>query len=603
MATQKIDLTLQEQRLRELLLDVANFIDEAKQIQEKLELRFAGGWVRDKLLDIPSHDIDTAINSMTGYKFCLQMQEYFKNPENLEKHSLKTTDLGNLHKIAANPEKSKHLETATIRIFGFDVDFVNLRKETYSQESRHPEMEDGTAEEDALRRDATINALFYNLHTDQVEDFCGGLEDLRAQRIRTPMEPLTTFTDDPLRVLRLIRFASRLGFKIDPETEASMTNPSVDDALKVKISRERVGIEIEKMLKGKNPQSALHLIDRLGLYRFVFTDPTIPGIAVPSTSNWSYVYNCLNELKNNKTPGSIYHSLVRSEDAQLSAWILAALTPWASIPNPTLTSGKLPPPFATLVAREGIKTNSKTCQLVTRAFLNYRDITTLKDAIKQKELHIEERDTLGMSIRRWDFYGKNWRLQALLALLVEAMNGEGQLYLFSDWQQFIDHLEKLDIMDAPSLKPLVDGNMLARALGGIKPGIWMKPALDYARLDVNSRNKFHREADRSLISNQNAPQDDDLDHLLTLSNLLTKPDRILRTDDENEEVNKLLLWISKAILPDARIIPQDEIPEGKLHSLHTCLHVLTPTPKMTTQPCKNISSSSTKRKPLSAYNA
>jgi tRNA nucleotidyltransferase/poly(A) polymerase len=251
MATEKITLTPQEQKLRGLLLDVAGFIDEAKKIEEKIELRWAGGWVRDKLLDIPSHDIDTAINAMTGEDFCLQLQEYCKDPQNVEKHSLEAKDLGHIHVIAANPDKSKHLATATKRILGFDVDFVNLRKETYSEDSRHPQVEFGTAEEDALRRDATINSLFYNLRTDQVEDFCGGLEDLRAKRIRTPLEPLTTFTDDPLRVLRLIRFASRLSFKIDSETEVSMTDPAVDEKLKIKISRERVGVEVEKMLKGR----------------------------------------------------------------------------------------------------------------------------------------------------------------------------------------------------------------------------------------------------------------------------------------------------------------------------------------------------------------
>src|SRR6266536_203430 len=250
MATTRITLTPRENQLRDLLLDVARYIDESKEIKEKLELRFAGGWVSGKLLSIPSHDIDTAINAMTGYHFSEKMQEYLKNEENMKKHCLEAKDLGNLHKILANPEKSKHLETATTKIFGFDVDFVNLRKETYSEDSRNPQMEFGTAEEDALRRDATINALFYNLHSDQVEDFAGGLEDLRDKRIRTPLGPKTTFMDDPLRVLRLIRFASRLGFKIDAETENCMSDPAVMEALRLKISRERVGTEVEKMLRG-----------------------------------------------------------------------------------------------------------------------------------------------------------------------------------------------------------------------------------------------------------------------------------------------------------------------------------------------------------------
>ncbi|TVY54405.1 CCA tRNA nucleotidyltransferase, mitochondrial [Lachnellula cervina] len=482
MATQKLPLTPQEQRLRKLLLDVASFIDEAKKIEEKIELRFAGGWVRDKLLGIPSHDIDTAINAMTGEDFCLQLQEYCTNPQNLEKHSLGPEDLGSIHIIAANPEKSKHLATATKRILGFDVDFVNLRKETYSVDSRHPQVEFGTAEEDALRRDATINSLFYNLRTDQVEDFCGGLEDIQAKRIRTPLEPLTTFTDDPLRVLRLIRFASRLGFKIDPETEVPMTDPAVSEALKVKISRERVGVEVEKMLKGQNPLSALQLIDRLGLYQFVFTDPTVQNIPIPSTTNWHFAYDCLEVLKSNETPGSIYNSLVRSEDAKFIAWVLAAAAPWADVPlpQPIKTKTKLPLPFGTLVVREGIKATSKVCDVVTGAFRNFVELTGLRDAIKRNDGYVHERDTIGMSIRRWDSQGKNWRLQVLLAILVEAMNNSRNSFdgLFSEWQLFIDHLTDMDVMDAPSLKLLVNGDELKAALGGVKPGMWMKPALD-----------------------------------------------------------------------------------------------------------------------------
>lgn len=102
---------------------------------------------------------------------------------------------------------------------------MNLRKETYCQDSRNPQVEFGTAQEDALRRDATVNALFYNIHNRVIEDFTTGLSDMAAKLIRTPLEPLQTFTDDPLRVLRLVRFASRLGFAIDPKTERFMAHP------------------------------------------------------------------------------------------------------------------------------------------------------------------------------------------------------------------------------------------------------------------------------------------------------------------------------------------------------------------------------------------
>jgi hypothetical protein len=255
-SARQIELTPRERQLKNLLVDVAGRIDAAPAAQEEkkqdepLVLRWAGGWVRDKLLGIESHDIDTAINTMTGETFALRMAEMSRVPEVQQAHNLSPDDVGRLYTVAKNPEKSKHLETASVKLCGLDVDFVNLRKETYTDDSRNPQVEFGTAEEDALRRDATVNALFYNLMTEKIEDFIGGLKDMEAKLIRTPMEPFQTFTDDPLRVLRLIRFASRLEFSIDPDVEAMMGDARVLDALKLKISRERVGIELEKMLKG-----------------------------------------------------------------------------------------------------------------------------------------------------------------------------------------------------------------------------------------------------------------------------------------------------------------------------------------------------------------
>lgn len=248
-----IELNPRETALRDLLLDVAAFIDKAddRKDAQPLVLRWAGGWVRDKLLGIESHDIDTAINSMTGFPFAEKMREFCLVPEHAQRHNIGSADIGHLHKVAANPDKSKHLETATVKMFSIEVDFVNLRKETYADDSRNPQVEFGTPEEDALRRDATVNALFYNLNTGEVEDFTSGLPDLEDKLIRTPLEPFQTFMDDPLRVLRLVRFASRLQFALDPPAKQVMGDSRVLGALALKISRERVGVEVEKMLKGR----------------------------------------------------------------------------------------------------------------------------------------------------------------------------------------------------------------------------------------------------------------------------------------------------------------------------------------------------------------
>ncbi|KAI4867921.1 hypothetical protein F4820DRAFT_445506 [Hypoxylon rubiginosum] len=478
-ATTSIELTPKEAQLKNLLLDAAKFIDESGKIQEPVVLRWAGGWVRDKLLGVQSHDIDTAINVMTGEAFALKLCELCEQSETIKKHGIAESDIGNLHKIARNPEKSKHLETTTIKLFGYDVDFVNLRKETYTEDSRNPQMEFGTAEEDALRRDATVNALFYNLNTGKVEDFTTGLTDMKAKLIRTPLEPFQTFMDDPLRVLRLIRFASRLEFTIDPAAAQVMGDRRVLDALRLKISRERVGVEVEKMLKGK----ALKYINDLELYHTIFTDPSKPDIPTPDISTWPAVLNGLESLRQRKTPGSIYDVLVRSDEAAYYAWVLAAICPWESVDNPPHNgNGKAPPPFGTLAVREGIKANNKLCDLTTVAHTNIREIMDLMIKVTSYDPIIKERDKFGMAIRRWDSKAGHWRLQVLYAIMVEgqALGIEDPTTdhgFVSRWQLFLDLLQELDVMDAPSLKRLIDGTQLAKALG-VKPGRWMAQALE-----------------------------------------------------------------------------------------------------------------------------
>ncbi|KAH9883833.1 hypothetical protein F4778DRAFT_788201 [Xylariomycetidae sp. FL2044] len=485
-ATTTIELTAKETQLKDLLLDTAKYVDKTHGSGDELVLRWAGGWVRDKILGVQSHDIDTAINLMTGESFAAKICQMCDQPNVKQKHSISNKDIGNLHKIARNPEKSKHLETTTIKLFGFDVDFVNLRKETYSDDSRNPTVEFGTAEEDALRRDATINALFYNLNTGKVEDFTTGLQDMESKLIKTPLPPLKTFTDDPLRVLRLVRFASRLGFTIDPEAERVMDNSEVLHALRLKISRERVGIEVEKMLKGKDPQRSLQYIYERSLYHAIFTDPTSETIQTPDLSNWSLAYECLECLRQNKTPGSIFEVLVRSDEASYFAWVLAAVCPWDQVEEPPRSSsGKQPPPPGTLAVREGIKAPNKLCDLVTAAHNNRAEIMSLKSAVCDGAAYIRERDRFGMAIRRWDSRAGHWRLQVLYALLVESMealrsaseNPATQVEFLRGWQLFLDHLQELDVMEAPSLKRLIDGTQLAKALG-VKPGKWMAPALD-----------------------------------------------------------------------------------------------------------------------------
>ncbi|CAI5474566.1 unnamed protein product [Closterium sp. Yama58-4] len=178
-----------------------------------------------------------------------------------------------------NPDQSKHLETATMMIHGMWIDFVNLRAEEYAHDSRIPHtIEFGTAEEDALRRDLTINSMFYNISTEQVEDPTGrGISDLNGGIIRTPLPPHQTFLDDPLRVLRAVRFAARFGFSLDEELRAAAASEEVRTALGNKVSKERIGKEVELMLKSRDPYAAISLVVDLNLFPIVFPLPHAPS--------------------------------------------------------------------------------------------------------------------------------------------------------------------------------------------------------------------------------------------------------------------------------------------------------------------------------------
>jgi len=236
-------------------------------------LRVAGGWVRDKLMGQNSNDIDIAVSDMTGEDFSNLVVQYMKE------NGIKT---GGVTVVQANPDQSKHLATAMIRILGLPIDFVNLRTETYS-DSRIPTMQIGTPEEDAQRRDLTINSMFYNINTGTIEDFVDGVEDLKNGIARTPLPPLQTFLDDPLRILRTVRFASRYDLKLDPELIQAAHNPQVQEAFRDKLSKERIWTELAGKkeddkykpgaLIGPNPTKAMQLLKELGLLELIF-DPT-----------------------------------------------------------------------------------------------------------------------------------------------------------------------------------------------------------------------------------------------------------------------------------------------------------------------------------------
>ena len=208
-----------------------------------------GGYVRDCFLGIPNDDIDIVVEG-SGIALAEAVAA----------------------KCGAKVSVFRNFGTAMLKYKGIEVEFVGARRESYDRNSRKPVVEDGTLEEDQLRRDFTINAMAFSLQEDDfgaLVDPFGGIRDLANGIIRTPLDPEQTYSDDPLRMLRAIRFATRLGFTIVPESLDAMRRMA--GRLRI-LSRERIVEELDKMLLTTKPSTAFRLMDQTGLLEQFFPE-------------------------------------------------------------------------------------------------------------------------------------------------------------------------------------------------------------------------------------------------------------------------------------------------------------------------------------------
>ena len=168
----------------------------------------------------------------------------------------------------------KNFGTAMLRTEDLELEFVGARRESYDRNSRKPVVEDGTLADDQNRRDFTINALALSLNRDDYGDLLdpfGGVEDLHSKLIRTPLDPDVTYSDDPLRMMRAIRFATQLGFVIYPESFEAIRRNRERLAI---ISFERITAELNKIMLARRPSVGLYLLDRAGLLDYILPELT-----------------------------------------------------------------------------------------------------------------------------------------------------------------------------------------------------------------------------------------------------------------------------------------------------------------------------------------
>ena len=213
-----------------------------------------GGYVRDCLLGRPCNDIDIVVEG-SGIEFARAVGA----------------------RSGRNVSYFHNFGTAMLHFQGDEIEFVGARKESYRRESRKPIVENGTLKDDQLRRDFTINALALSLQPDsygELVDPFGGVRDLSEGIIRTPLDPDTTYSDDPLRMLRAVRFASKLStpelqFKIVPESMESMRRMA--DRLSI-LSVERISEELNKMMATPRPSMAFSLLEEAGLLSHILPE-------------------------------------------------------------------------------------------------------------------------------------------------------------------------------------------------------------------------------------------------------------------------------------------------------------------------------------------
>ena len=392
--------------------------------QPKLVIaRVAGGWVRDKLLGLESDDFDFTLDGASGREFGSKLQELY--PETSMNKS--------------QNQESVHLEVAKVKIFkDFWIDICSLRAEEYSMDSRIPVIRPGTIKEDSERRDFTLNALFFNVNDSKVEDFVGGISDLISGILKTPIDPNLSFTQDPLRILRAIRFSTRFNFQIDPHLlEAMKISPQL---YSTKVSRERAELELSKIFKGKDPTKAIQFIQNSGLFKVIFDPENQFNL------DENEVLLRLNAIS------SHFSTDANEKYAQVLSAVYLPIGTEALISDPQLPKKKMF--LLDYAVLKIFKANQKIAKLVYSSVGSLNLISQLYSKVK------DNNELSKVDVAHWiRAIGQNWKMGVLIAY-------DNDLIQFID-STLLPIVEQNSLETVWQLKPLVPANILAK-IHGIK---------------------------------------------------------------------------------------------------------------------------------------
>ena len=400
-----ISLSSSEKELFDLLIAARN------RYCRSTTIRVAGGWVRDKLLqqsNAPCRDIDLVLSDVSGMEFVDMLRRYLDDENLLGMLDSEAEDDNNARqtpKKSSKGEKADHLQTASLCINGFDLDFVRLRNERYGDDRIPDKVDVGSIVEDAWRRDLTINALYYNINTNQVEDWTEqGLQDLQLRNIATPRPTLKTFLEDPTRLLRAIRFAAQLSWTIDPKLFRAAGDLRVRYAMQTKVSRDAMGKGIDACFGTRDPSRAIKLLLATNLIDVIFP---LGDYKVPTPVQITIFLAGLDSLSRVQTLASrIFTDGVEWNDTRRRHLFYASfLKPLYELCDDSLLNGtskrdRKQTAFHRLLA-EGLrlsKSDAKSIEALLRSSTDLRDLVGDLDVMNSNLSNQEKSDL------RWRFW-------------------------------------------------------------------------------------------------------------------------------------------------------------------------------------------------------